>query len=117
MGTKIGLSKSKYCKGIQCPKILWMEKNKPEEAEDILPYTILSNGNRVGELAREYFGEYALVEYDRNVLNMCEATKQYLSAGKANIAEASFTIDGLYCAVDILHKNGDGWDIVEVKSS
>ena len=25
--------------------------------------------------------------------------------------------DGLYCAVDILHKNGDGWDIVEVKSS
>ena len=91
-----------------------MDKNKPEEAEDILPYTILSNGNRVGELAREYFGEYALVEYDRNVLNMCEATKQYLSAGKANIAEASFTIDGLYWAVDILHENGDGWDIVEV---
>lgn len=117
MGIPIGLSKSKYCKGIQCPKILWMDKNKPEEAEDILPYTILSNGNRVGELAREYFGEYALVEYDRNVLNMCEATKQYLSAGSANIAEASFTIDGLYCAVDILHKNGDGWDIVEVKSS
>ena len=117
METKIGLSKSKYCKGIQCPKILWMEKNKPEEAENILPYTILSNGNRVGELAREYFGEYGLVEYDKNVLNMCEATKQYLSAGSVNIAEASFTIDGLYCAVDILHKNGDGWDIVEVKSS
>lgn len=35
MGDKIGLSKSRYCKGIQCPKILWMDKNKPEEAEDI----------------------------------------------------------------------------------
>ena len=24
------LSKSKYCKGMQCPKILWLDDNKPE---------------------------------------------------------------------------------------
>ena len=25
------LSKSKYCKGIQCKKILWLDKYKPDE--------------------------------------------------------------------------------------
>ena len=29
------LSKSRYCRGIQCPKMLWLEKNKPEEVEKI----------------------------------------------------------------------------------
>ena len=27
----ISLSKSKYCKAKQCNKILWLDKNKPEE--------------------------------------------------------------------------------------
>ena len=27
------LSKSRYCKGFQCPKILWLDHYKPEEAE------------------------------------------------------------------------------------
>ena len=57
----LGLSKSKYCKGIQCPKILWMDKYKPEEAEDVLPEAVLANGNKVGDVATRYFGQYDLV--------------------------------------------------------
>lgn len=48
---------------------------------------------------------------------MTEKTQTFIRGGAENIAEASFLYDGLYCAVDILHRNGDGWDIVEVKSS
>lgn len=111
------LSKTKYCKGIQCPKMLWLDANKPEEANDVLPKNVIYNGNMVGELARNYFGNYSLVEfsYDKNI--MTNKTKELIACGAENIAEASFLTDGLYCAVDILHKNGDGWDIVEVKSS
>ena len=57
------LSKSRYCKGVQCPKILWLEHYKPEEKADILPESVLENGNRVGDLARRYFGDYSLVEF------------------------------------------------------
>ena len=117
MGEKIGLSKSRYCKGLQCPKILWMDKYMPEMAADILPESVLANGNRVGDLAREYFGEYGLVEFTLDKNAMVRQTEDLIAAGVENIAEASFLVDGLYCAVDILHKNGDGWDIVEVKSS
>lgn len=51
MSDKIALSKSRYCKGIQCPKILWMDKYKPEEAADVLSENIMANGEKVGDLA------------------------------------------------------------------
>ncbi len=117
MSEKIGLSKSRYCKGIQCPKILWLSEHKPEVAEDVLPESILATGNMVGDLARSYYGDYVLVDFTYDKKAMCDQTRCFIDAGEENIAEASFVYDGLYCAVDILHKNGDGWDIVEVKSS
>ena len=27
---KYGLSKSRYCSGVQCPKMLWLKKNVPD---------------------------------------------------------------------------------------
>ena len=53
---KMGLSKSKYCSGLQCPKILWLQENKPEEAEDTAQDSVMENGTMVGEVARGYFG-------------------------------------------------------------
>ena len=30
----LNLSKSRYCSAVQCPKMLWLKKNKPEEFDD-----------------------------------------------------------------------------------
>lgn len=114
---QINLSKTRYCSGIQCPKMLWMGKNMPEEAVQTASETVLENGNKVGDLARHYFDTYSLVEYSTDKRKMCHDTECLISSGASNIAEASFIYDGLYCAVDILHKGNDGWEIVEVKSS
>ena len=111
------ISKSKYCRGVQCPKMLWMDLHMPEKAEDVLSETVMANGNMVGELAREYFGAYELVPFDYQKQVMADKTAELMKAGTENIAEAAFYVDGLYCAVDILHRDGDGYDIVEVKSS
>lgn len=113
----LGLSKSRYCKGIQCPKILWMDKFMPDKAEDVLSETVMATGNMVGDLARSYFGNYDLVEFDYNKDTMSKRTREFMEAGSENIAEAAFYVDSLYCAVDILRRDGDGYDIVEVKSS
>lgn len=117
MSVKYGLSKSRYCQGLQCPKMLWLQKNKPEEAVSLADEAVLENGRMVGEVAREYFGKYDLIDFSFDKQMMCDQTKACLDAGAESIAEASFIYDGLYCAVDILHRNGKGWDIVEVKSS
>ena len=113
----INLSKSRYCRGLQCPKMLWLEQHKPEMAVNTAPESILANGNMVGDYARRYFGEYSLVEYNTDKTVMAEQTAELMAKGAQNIAEASFCTDGLYCAVDILHRNGSSFDIVEVKSS
>lgn len=64
METQYEMSKSKYCRGIQCPKILWLDEHHPELAEDIIPENVMETGTRVGELARSYFGDYELVAFD-----------------------------------------------------
>ena len=114
---KMGLSKSKYCSGLQCPKILWLQKNKPNEAVKTAKDSVMENGTMVGEVARGYFGDFSPVTIVGDKTEMVNKTADLMHKGADNITEASFIKDGLYCAVDILHKDGNGWDIVEVKSS
>lgn len=112
------LSKSKYTRALQCPKMLWMDMYKKDEAfEDPSLQEIYERGTDVGALARGYFGNFSLVDETDNKRQMMNETQKYIEAGAVNIAEASFSFNGLFCSVDILHKNPYGWDIVEVKSS
>lgn len=112
------LSKSKYTRALQCPKMLWMDMYKKDEAfEDPSLQEIYERGTDVGALARGYFGNFSLVDETDNKRQMMDDTQKYIEAGAVNIAEASFSYNGLFCSVDILHKNPYGWDIVEVKSS
>ena len=46
------LSKSKYCKFCQCPKIIWLQKHKPEEEYfDPQSKSLMERGNEIGDLA------------------------------------------------------------------
>ena len=51
----IHLSKSRYCKCVQCEKILWMDKynSKCAVAED--KDAVFETGKKVGELAKGLF--------------------------------------------------------------
>ena len=116
------LSKSKYTGLWQCPKIAWLRQYKPEEATiDEMVEARFVAGNVVGDLAMGLFGDFVEVTtYNGEKLDlpkMIEKTVLEMEKGTENICEASFSYNGLYCAVDILKKDGDGWAIYEVKSS
>jgi len=118
----ISLSKSKYCNFWQCPKMEWLNRYKPEEkTEDSSLDAILMRGNEIGDLAMGLFGDYVEVTtYTDDKLDisaMIRRTKEELSKGTEIICEASFSHNGLYCAVDILKKEDLGYAIYEVKSS
>ena len=118
----MNLSKSKYTTTWQCPKALWLKKYKPEELLiDENVKARMAAGNEVGDLAMSLFGDYIdVTEYkdDKIDLNrMIEKTNEEMKKGTQNICEASFLYNGLYCAVDILRKEEDGYSIYEVKSS
>lgn len=111
------LSKSKFCKAMQCNKILWLDKNKPEVAEQTAKDEILENGTEVGKLARGIFGEYVNIDFNENLEVMINQTKEQLSKGSTIISEATFCYDNCMCSIDILKNNKSGLEIFEVKSS
>ena len=117
------ISKSKYCLALQCQKINWLTKYKPEYREtDQATEERMITGNKVGDLAMGLFGDFVEVtrykeEGKIDISAMIEATRVELARGTENICEASFSFGGAYCAVDILRKEGDGYAIYEVKSS
>lgn len=115
---KYYLSKSKYCQGIQCPKMLWLRENKPEVFDSsVINEAVMSTGSAVGDFAMGLFGEYIEVPYDTPG-NMIIKTKELIDAKVPVIAEASFSYDGLFCSVDILKNLGNNTvEIYEVKSS
>ena len=51
------LSKSRYCSGVQCPKMIWMKKYRNDDFDkSVLNTTIIEAGNQIGDLAMGYFG-------------------------------------------------------------
>lgn len=118
----MNFSKSKYCAYWQCPLMAWLKKYKPEEEKiDDAVLERMRAGNEVGDLAMGLFGDFVeTTEYTNGKINltkMIENTKRYMAEGRDVICEASFDYNGLYCAVDILKKEKDGYAIYEVKSS
>lgn len=124
----MGLSKSKYTKFCQCPKMLWMQTYKPEEeVVDEGAMARFEEGNKVGDLAMRLFGEYTDVTTTKadgklDLEAMIRKTHELIDKDSDNICEASFSFNseefGLnYCAVDILRKTENGYAIYEVKSS
>ena len=111
------LSKSRYCKCIQCPKILWLKKYKPEEISPSEKDAVFKNGKKVGEIAKGLFGKYEDIEYNEDLEVMIKKTNKLLNNKPNIITEASFNYNNNFCSVDILKNDIDGVEIYEVKSS
>ena len=115
------LTKSRYTKGLQCPKLLWLtlhEPNAPELATDPQTKARFSAGTKVGEAARNYVEGGALIErIEGDFLAPIKATEAAIENGAKVLYEAAFLAENIYCAVDILEKQRRNWTLVEVKSS
>ncbi len=117
------ISKSSYVKYWECPKKIWLNYYKKDEAEysEMLQEAAI-DGNKVGDLAKAYFDgtkdvsmrkSDGSIDYD----NQCAATLEALQDNVNCIAEASFRYKDLFCAVDLLKKDDKGYSIYEIKSS
>ena len=114
---KIYLSKSSYCKCVQCEKILWLNKYKNDDAVSDGNDAVFETGRKVGELAKGLFGDYEDIPADVKLDVRIEKTILSLKEKPNIITEASFIHDNNFCSVDILKNDSDGVEIYEVKSS
>lgn len=122
---KMSISKTDFMRGMQCPKMLWLDAHRPG-LKVIPPETQkrLDRGNEFGDKAMAMFGPFEeMTEYipgtkylDKK--KMVLKTKDAIRRGVENICEAAFDHDGEFCAVDILHRvEDDVWELYEVKDS
>jgi hypothetical protein len=115
------LSKSKFTKGLQCPKLLWWSVHEPDAPElvpDEAQQRVFARGTRVGELARSHVPGGVLIDLPyMQTRERVAATAAALAAGAPVIYEASFLEDGVFVSVDILERSGDGIALTEVKST
>ena len=117
------LSKTIYVRVWDCPKKAWICKYHPELIpRDENTLSRFRTGDEVGDLARGLFGPSVNVtayqeDGSLDLTRMIENTRREMERGTPVICEASFSSGGLYCAVDLLKKEEDGWAIYEVKSS
>lgn len=117
-------SKSKYVQVWSCIKGAWLNEYHPEAARELDENELarIRNGNLVGDLARGLFGDSVNVTVRKeddslDLSQMIENTRLEMEKGTEVICEASFSYEGLYCAVDLLRREGAGWAIYEVKST
>ena len=115
------LSKSKYIRGLQCDRALWLDVFNPRLAR----YT--AEQMRRFDRGRDF--EYAFkatcpdgldlsAELKRNVDAYSELTAMYLDKEEeVDLFEAGFLYNDVLVLADVVHKNEDGTlDIYEVKS-
>lgn len=115
------LSKSTFMYGCQCPKRLWLHKNRPDVRDELddEQQAIFQRGTDVGKLAEGLFpgGVDARPKDTFSYQQSVADTSRYIAEGKKVIYEAAFQYEGLLCAVDILVQRGGRWYAYEVKST
>lgn len=119
----MGVTKTDFVRGLQCPKMLWLDSHKPEEK--IIPEAVrrrLDLGNEFGDKAMSIFGDYVEATVYRpdgrlDYAAMIEKTRRCLLAGTPVVCEAAFSLYGNYCAADILKKTSYGYELYEVKNA
>lgn len=115
------LSKSRFVTGLQCPKLLWWTVHEPD-APELVPDKVLedlfSQGRHVGKVAAAQFDggieiDVPHFEYEARIA----APREALKGGAPAIYEGSFTASDVFVAVDVLERQGDEFNLIEVKSS
>ena len=117
---EVYLSKSLFIKGLQCHKMLFLQKHNPELKDEISDSqeAIFAGGRDVGILAWELFPGGVEIPYEGlSHQEQLDLTQQKINEGQKTIYEATFSQHGVFVKVDILHKGKTGWNIYEVKAS
>jgi len=113
------ISKSDYTKYLQCPKLLWLYKNRKDLIPEILGEQMqlrMDTGNEVEKYAYKLF-PWGIKVDGYNFQKNIELSSQYIMGGETVLFQPSFLQDDLFCRCDVIEKKDGVWDIYEVKSA
>lgn len=110
------LIKSDFKSFNACPRQFAFKKAGMEEAPESYVVTRrFAQGEAVGELALKLFNDVHVIDPNQSLKKRISRTQEALKE-KRFIAEASFSYDNAFCAIDILEQTSEGVTLYEVKS-
>ena len=114
-----GLSKTRLSYWRQCPKRLWLAAYRKDLIrEDPAAEARFAIGHAVGELARQLEPGGLLIGHDNDPGAALTETRALMAGGVTQpLFEPTFSHDGLLVRIDLLLPEGDGFHLVEVKST
>lgn len=116
-------TRSRFVTGVQCHLLLWRTVNEPAAAELAKAEPTdeyVDESVRVGEIARNYLRGGVLIDVPAHQLKQrVERTKAQMESGSRMIYEAAFGAQGVFAAIDILHRaSASGpWTVTSAKSA
>lgn len=114
------LSKSRFVKGLQCHKALWLQTHRPELQDEVSAsqQAVFDAGTDVGILAQSLYPGGVEVPFDGlSISEQLAMTQEEIQKGTKTIYEAAFSFENVFVKVDILHKGNSGWELYEVKGA
>lgn len=121
MSSRVGfLSKSRFIKGLQCHKAIWLQTHHPELQDKVSAsqQAVFDAGTDVGVLAQSLYPGGVEIPFDGlSVTEQLAMTQDEIQKGTKTIYEAAFSFDNVFVKVDILHKGKGGWELYEVKGA
>ena len=114
-GADTTTGKTEFLTAMACPTLRWRRRGDRSGRPDANAYRI-EEGLEVGRLASERFPDGIRIDTHHDAA--VEETRQRITdPATTTLFEPAFKAGKLTTRVDILDRNGDGWDVVEVKSS
>jgi hypothetical protein len=114
------LSKTQFLYFLQCPKYLWLYKNKKEllEGEDDLGYKQLQ-GESVEYWVYKDYPSGIDCKTEGTITDDIRVTEKVLASGAKVIFQSSFSDGELFCRNDLLvfDKASCAWDLIEIKAT
>ena len=114
------LTKSRFKLGLECPNKLYYTSKKEyvnSKVSDSFLEALAQGGFQVEELARMHYPNGVLIDGNGwNYELLWKQTQDLLKQENVIIYEAAFLIDGLFIRTDVLVKNGNKIELIEVKA-
>jgi CRISPR/Cas system-associated exonuclease Cas4 (RecB family) len=112
------VSKQIFLNALSCPALGWVSRCERNFGAPLTPGERfrMEQGMEVGRRARSLYPGGRLTSLNM-ALALEETRKALLDETVPVIYEGAFLIDGFAARADVLERTGDGWHLVEVKSS
>lgn len=112
------ITKSEYLSSLRCIKKLWREVHNPasKPAPGADARMRMEEGQQVGKAARQRYSDAVFVQTGSQE-EMIVRTEHLMASGARVLFEAAFQFNSTYCKPDILERDADGWNLIEVKAA